>query len=147
MNARDFLNQVKRIEEAIQYKLEEIAQLKNIALGVASVGCRVVIEGEEHILEKVQSSGSQQRMADAICKYIDIEKEINNDIDLLLEKKNEVLAVISQLEKPIQYNVLRKKYFQFKNLKSIAEEMSYTYQYILEVHSEALKNVQKILEK
>lgn len=146
MNARDFLNQLKRMEEAIKDKLEEVAQLKSVALGVTAGGNTVTIEGEKHSVERVQSSGSQQKMADAVCKYVDMEKEIDKDIDRMFEKRDEVLAVLSQLDKPIQYNVLRKRYVQFKSFTKIADEMCYSYQYILEVHSKALKNVQKILD-
>lgn len=146
MEAKDFLNQLKRIDETIQNKVAEVEQWKSIALGVTGGGNTVTIKGEEQIMERVQSSGSQQKMADAVCKYVDLEKEIDQHIDALFAKREEVLAVLGQLDKPIQYNVLRKRYVQFKNFGKIAEEMCYSYQYILEVHSDALKNVQKILD-
>ena len=146
MNARDFLNQLKRMEEAIKDKLEEIAQLKSIALVVTAVSNNVIIEGEKHSVDRVQSSGSQQKMADAVCKYVDLEKEVDADIDRMVEKRDEVLAVINKLDKPVQCAVLRKKYVQFKSFKQIAEDLHYSYQYILESHSQALKNVQKILD-
>ena len=146
MKATDFLNQLKRMEESIKNKLEEVAQLKSIALVVTAVSNNVIIDGEKHSADRVQSSGSQQKMADTICKYVDLEKEIDHDIDRLIEKRDEVLAVINALEKPVQCTVLRKKYVQFKSFKRIAEEMNYTYQYIIEQHNKALKNVQKILD-
>lgn len=146
MEALDFLKQLKRMEESIKDKLEEVAQLKSIALTVVAVSNNVIIEGEKHSAERVQSSGSQQKMADAVCKYVDLEKEIDSDIDRMVDKRTEVLAVINKLDKPIQCTVLRKKYVQFKSFKKIAEETNYTYQYIIEQHNKALKNLQKILD-
>lgn len=146
MEAKDFLNQLKRMEDSIKDKLEEVAQLKSIALTVVAVSNNVIIEGEKHSAERVQSSGSQQKMADAVCKYVDLEKEIDDDIDRMVDKREEVLAVINMLDKPVQCSVLRKKYVQFKSFKRIAEEMNYTYQYIIEQHNKALKNLQKILD-
>ena len=146
MNAKDFLNQLKKIEESIKDKLEEVANLKSIALTVVAVTNNVTIEGEKHSAERVQSSGSQQKMADAVCKYVDLEKEIDSDIDRMVEKRDEVLAIINKLDKPVQCAILRKKYVQFKSFKRIAEELNYTYQYIIEQHNKALKNLQKILD-
>ena len=146
MNARDFLNQLKKMEDSIKDKLEEVERLKSIALVVTAVSNNVIIEGEKHSVDRVQSSGSQQKMADAVCKYVDLENEIDNDIDMMIDKKLEVLAVINKLDKPVQCAVLRKKYVQFKSFRQIAEDLHYSYQYILESHSQALKNVQKILD-
>ena len=146
MNAKDFLNQLKRMEDSIKDKLEEVAQLKSIALTVVAVSNNVIIEGEKHNADRVQSSGSQQKMADAVCKYVDLEKEIDDEVDRMVDKRDEVLSVINMLDKPVQCAVLRKKYVQFKSFKRIAEEMNYTYQYIIEQHNKALKNLQKILD-
>ena len=63
MKAKDFLKQLKKLDAMITNKLIEREQWKSIATGSTGVS-----DGE-----RVQSSGSQQKMADAVARYIDIE--------------------------------------------------------------------------
>lgn len=57
--------------------------------------------------ERVQSSGNQQKMADAVARYVDIQAEINADIDRLVDLKREIISVIEQLD-AISYDILHK---------------------------------------
>lgn len=69
MDAKDYLLQVKKLDLQIKNKLIEKQQWKDIALGITAN-----MDGE-----RVQSSGTKSKMADALVKCIDIETEINAD--------------------------------------------------------------------
>lgn len=137
MEAKEFLRQPEKLDILIHNKLIEKQQWKNIALGITAN-----MEGE-----RVQTSGSQQKMADAINKCIDIETEIDNLIDRLIEKKKAVVAVIEQLDSPFFYDLTHRKYIQYKTLEQIAEETGRSYDAIKTAHGRALEEVRRILRK
>ena len=134
------------LDKMIENKLAEVEHWKTIALGTTASGADIIVNGVSHKMDKVQTDGNPQKMADAIAKYVDIEREINNCIDDLIKVKNEVINVIEQTNNPLQYDILHKHYIQHKSLSDIAIHTNYSYAYIVEVHGKALKKVQKILD-
>ena len=106
-----FLQQLKKLDKMIENKLIEREQWNSIALGTTSHS-----DGE-----RVQSSGSQQKMADAIGRYIDIESEIDRCIDKLIATKQDVINVIEQLN-TTEYDLLHVVYVQYLTLEDFAEQ-------------------------
>lgn len=135
MNARDFLKQPKKLDKMIENKLNEKEQWKSIATGTTAP-----LGGE-----RVQSSGSQQKMADAVARFIDIEKEIDECIDNLVDTKKDVIAVIEQLNAS-EYDLLHKVYVQFFTLQEVADLYEKSISWAKTIHKRGLKNVQRILD-
>lgn len=135
--AQQYLAQVEKIETIIKNKLIEQRQWKDIALGItANMGG-----------ERVQSSGSRSKMADAIEKCVDVEAEINELIDRLIDTKKEVIQTIEQLDNPTFYNILHHRYIQYKPLWKIAEDYDKDYGWIKTNHGRAVAEVQKIMDR
>lgn len=134
--AKGFLLQLKKLDKLIENKLIEREQWKSIALGTTSHS-----DGE-----RVQSSGSQQKMADAIGRYIDIESEIDRCIDRLVATKQDVINVIEQLN-TTEYDLLHKVYVQYLTLEEFADMNEKTYRWAASVHGRALQNVQRMLNE
>ena len=129
-----FLNQIKKLDKLIENKLAEKEQWKLIASGTTI-----------QLKERVQSSSNQQKMADAVVRYIDIESEINACIDSLVSKKRDVISVIEQLD-VTEYDILHKVYVQYLSLYDVAEIYDKSYSWVTSVHGNALKNVREILD-
>ena len=146
MKAKEFLEQVRKLNVLIENKLAEIAQWKAIATSATAGGTDVVINGKIHQMDKVQSSGSQQKMADAVIHYVDLEAEINADIDKLIDAKKDVLKVIEQLEAE-KYDLLHKVYVQGFTLDEVALKYGFSYSWATTLHGRALKDVQIILDE
>lgn len=136
MNAKDYLLQIQKLDKLIENKLQEVAHWKEVATGTT-----VCSEGD-----RVQSSGSKQKMADAICRYMQMEDEINAAIDRLVDTKQEIIETIEQLSID-EYDLLHKIYVQKKELYEAAMEMDRSYRWATSVHGRALANVQKILNE
>lgn len=136
VQAKTFLKQLQKLNRMIENKMVEKEQWKSIALSttVSTTG------------EKVSSSGSQQKMADAIDRYIDIEREINRRIDALYDAKCKIIKVIEQLN-VVEYDLLHKVYVQDMSLTEVAAQYDKTYSWATTVHGRALQHVQKILDK
>ena len=132
----EFLQQVGKYEVIIHNKLVEVQQWKALAESTTSVLTP----------DKVQSSGSKQKMAESIERYIDIQNEINDYIDKLYEAKKEVLSKIEQLE-PVNYDVLHKIYVQFMSFKDVADSYEKSYSWACKQHTRALDELETIISK
>ena len=136
MNAKEFLRQPMLIDIKIRNKIAEKERWKMVAFGITAKS-----DGD-----RVQSSGSQQKMADSVGRYIDLEREIDAEIDKLVDAKKAVLNLIERLE-VIEYDVLHKRYIQGKTFDEIAFDYGKSKSWATTVHGNALQNVQKMLDE
>lgn len=132
----DYLKQPQKLDVIIKNKLIERQQLKDIALSITAHS-----DGE-----RVQSSGSQQKMADAIDRCVDMDIEINRLIDRLIDTKNEVIATIERLN-TTEYDVLHKLYIQGMSFDEVAAAKDRSKSWVTTIHGRALVNVQRILDE
>ena len=137
MNAKNYLRQVEKIDISIECKLVEQQMWRDIATGITAN-----MEGE-----RVQSSGSQSKMADAVGRCVDMEAEIDRLVDILIDTKKEVIQTIEQVQNPTWYKVLHMKYIRYMDLLAIADEFNASYDWAKSAHSKALKIVQQILDE
>jgi prophage DNA circulation protein len=136
MLAKEYLQRVDKLDIMINNKLAEQQQWLDMALSItANMGG-----------ERVQSSGSKSKMADAIDKCIDMESDINRLIDELIEAKRDVIRVIEAVDNPTEYDVLHKRYIQKMSLSDIAERYGKEYSWATTTHGRALQSVQRILD-
>jgi DNA-directed RNA polymerase specialized sigma subunit len=132
MRAKAYLEQIEKLDRMIKNKLSEVAKWEEVAASITAFS-----EGE-----RVQSSGSLQKMADALDRCVDLRDEIKN----CFAQKDAIIAVIEQL-KPDEYDLLYKVYAQYLTLKEAAYKCGISYSNATTIHGRALKNVQRILDK
>lgn len=132
MNARDYLESYEDIIYKIKNKEREVERWRGIAEG--STGSS---DGE-----RVQSSGSKEKMANAVVTYSDLEKEI----DSLKRRQASILANIDKLKNK-QYDLVYKHYVLGMNIKSIAMSHGMSESWGTTTHSRALQSMQKILDE
>jgi DNA-directed RNA polymerase specialized sigma24 family protein len=136
LSAFEFLNELKKIDAMIKNKEIEIEQWKSIA-----TSSTVHSDGE-----RVQSSGSKQKMADAVIEFVDIAAEVEVEKNRLIQKKRDIIRVIEQLP-ATQYDLLHKIYVQCFTLAEAADMEMKSYSWAKNVHRKGLANVQKILDE
>lgn len=134
--AKVFLRKLKRLDMLIKNKLVEKEQWQSMALGTAAP-----VDGE-----RVQSSGTQQKMENAVANYVDLDKEIDEVIDRLVDARKEVISVIEQLP-DLEYDVLHMIYVQYLSYEDVAEHYDKSYSWATSIHGRGLKHVQEILER
>ena len=86
-------------------------------------------------------SPNRQRMADTICKIVDLEREVNEDIDRLVDLKAEARRVINAVSDPDQQLILELRYLCYKPWNEIMTELGYSEPTIYRLHGEALKKI------
>lgn len=136
MRAKDYLLQIRKIDRMITNKIAEVEHWKAVALSTGTFS-----EGD-----RVQSSGSKQKTEDAVVRYVSIEKEIDQEIDRLIDTKREITATIEQLDHD-EYDLLHRIYIQQKNLQEAAAGMGKSYSWARGTHGTALYNLQRILNE
>ena len=137
MNAKEYLQQIKKMDTKINTDIEELANLESLVTKTTSV------MGDD----RVQSSGSQEKMADCVAKIVDMQKEITDEIDKLIDYKKEARQLICEHCDADCTKLLQKRYFNFETWEQIAVEMNYTYQWVSgKLHKRALSQVQKALD-
>ena len=124
MTAKEYLKQITRLEKSINLKREKIITLEAIA-----TNCSPNLSGMPHNPHK-----SASPMADAICKKIDLEKEIAYDIALLDKKKVFMLELIGRLENEDMQMVLIKRYFDYWSWSKICEFNYFSPSWTYELH-------------
>ena len=132
MNAKEYLRQVGKLNYMIRNKTAELEMWRSVAVGIS--GSR---DGE-----RVQSSGNPQRMADAVIKCVETERQIYEYI----RKKSRIIEDIERLPSE-EYDLLHKKYIQFFTLDEIAADSGKSYSWATSVHGIALKHLQEILDE
>lgn len=136
MKAKEYLEQVKKLNRLIQNKMAEKEQWRSMATSTGTFS-----DGE-----RVQTSGSQQKMADAVGRYVDLEKEIDRCIDKYVDARQDVIATIEQLPYD-EYDVLHKIYIQEIELADIPNICGKSYSWATKVHGWAIQKVQDILDR
>lgn len=134
--AKDFLKQVRLCDIHINNKLEEKARLESLALKITSSW------SSEH----VSGSGNQDKLGNSVAKIADMEREIDKAVDEFIDKKKEVMSVLSKIQNPDQLDILYKRYIQFESFEQIASEKSMSYRNICNIHGKALQSVMEFMK-
>lgn len=138
MKAIDYLKQIKMMDTRIDGNILEIAQLEALATKTTSV-----MGGE-----RVQASGSQEKMADCVAKIVDMKEQLEKDIKAFLQYKDDARKLISEACDPDCCKLLHRRYFFDWTWEQIAVEMRLTYQWVCGgLHQKALAQLQKALDE
>ncbi|NRY61496.1 DUF1492 domain-containing protein [Clostridium beijerinckii] len=131
MTSKEYLAQAYRIDQRINSKLEQIVSLRDLSTKATST------------LSDSPPSGTRNvhSMEGIIVKMIDLEKEINHDIDTLVDLKREIMSIIKKINNPEQQTLLELRYLCFKTWEQIAVDMGYSSQHIFRLHDKILKGI------
>ena len=132
MNAKRYLQQLERLNIMIDAIQRKIDRWKDVATNTTP----------QTGGERVQSSGNQQKMADAVNKYVDIERD---ELEPLKRKKSEIISTMERLDNTLQFKVLYMHYEERKDYTQIARELNYSYGHIERAHREGLRKIEKML--
>lgn len=137
MKAKEYLQQLKRLDTLINQKIKELDELRSMS----------TVGAVDYSTERVQSSHSQEApFVRIVHKMIELEQEINAEIDTFVDEKHQIINQIQGLKNPDYISLLFKRYVEFKKFEVIAVEMNFTYQYVLNMHGYALKAFEQVIK-
>lgn len=133
MTAKEYLSEVQRLQNNIELKQRELQSVRDAATRITTSYSGV----------KVHSNSHYDKVADNANKIADLESEIVTDIEQLFALKHRIINQIQGLGNINYVNVLYFRYVELNDFFTIAEQMNYTYQYVVFLHGKALKAFEK----
>lgn len=127
MQAKQYLQELKRLDTCIHQRLREKQSLYDSTVGAVRTD-----------KERVQASANADALPNLIARIETLEKEIDRQIDDYIQLKHRIINQIHGLGNEAYISVLHKRYVEFKRLEEIAVEMNYTYSYARALHGKAL---------
>lgn len=134
MTTKEYLNQIERLDKMITNKLSEIYQLKIMA-------CSITVSGDS---ERVQTSGNHDKLGSTIAKIVDLERETDELVDSLVDKRKEILRQIDNMKNIDNYDVLHKHYVERRTFQDIADSENWSIRQVFNIHGRALQEFEKM---
>ena len=134
MTIKGYLQQAQLIDEEINGKLEQVAELRDMATNVTSMMTDMPRSASHNV----------HKLEDTITKLMDLEMEVDADIDRLVDLKKEIMVAINKMPSQEQRVLLTKRYMQNEPWENIAVEMGYSLRSVYRLHGEALQNAEKL---
>lgn len=132
MKTKEYLLQIHRRDMQIGQRITQLQHMRD----------RIHIMGSfDYSRDRVQStptSGNKQ-----IDDLVDFENQLLEMIKEEQKLKDKIITEIQQLEDPVHVEILFRRYVAWKSLKQIANDMNYAYQYVVNLHGQALKEFAK----
>ena len=135
MTAKEYLSQAYRLDRRIDSKLEQLSALRDTTTKATSVMNDVV----------VSRSRNMQSLQDTIAKIVDMERELDHDIDQLVDLKRDTTRLIKLVNNPQYQLILEMRYLTYQSWREIADQLEVDERYIYKLHGLALKEFEKNL--
>lgn len=136
MKAKEYLQQLRKLDTVIQQKKTELANLRETLTSVSSPK----ISEEKVSGDNLGGAGFE----DTIANIDELEQEITWELGKFVALKHRIINEIHTLDNGVYIQLLYKRYIEFKSLEEISNEMYYGYRHIKRLHGFAL---QKFSEK
>ena len=132
MNKTEYLEHGYWANQMIAGKISQLQDLNDMTTKVNSVMSIVPPSGTRNV----------HKMEDTVTKIVDLQREINNDIDGLVDFKRELTTVINKVADPELRSLLTLRYLGFKKWEDVALEMGYSVQHIYRLKKKAIEAVE-----
>lgn len=144
------MEQIKKLDKMIKNKQNEVLRWNDTAKGITSSSQSVLVKrkinGQEKYelqnMERVQGSGSGDKVGDAVAEYTTLEAEI-----VELKAKRKCIIKTIELLNYNEYDLLYHVYVNCFTIKAVASFNHKSNSWAVKMHQKALKNLQKILDE
>lgn len=134
MTTKKYLKQVIRLQKNIEYRKEQLEELKELSTSIGSF---------DYSRDVVDTTPTGDGMENKVIKVADLEAEIKEKIILYTIKKNQIISEIESLEQETLIDILMKVYVEDKSLEQVAVELAYSYDRVRHLHGIALAEFEK----
>lgn len=132
MRVKDYLHQAYRLDHRINSDIEEMSGLREMAASVSSP-----VFGD-----RVQTTrNTEPPFVRCIEKIMALEKRINDEIDILVELKEQIRSIIDKVTDTDERMVLRYRYVHNYTWEQIGDELNADKSTVRRWHGNALLHV------
>lgn len=133
MEAKEYLERLLFLDKEISCKIATIQSLKSLAEKCTAT------------LSDMPKSQGLKTKEDIIIKKVILEQKLDLNVDQLIDHKKEAMEKIEGINQPIYKILLWERYINGKSWVRIAQNLNYSNMQIHRLHSNALKEFQKML--
>ncbi len=137
MNAREYLENIRTMDNEINSRLIMIEELESTVTG-ASVRYSDMPRPATH------DNTSKEQM---LVKLIDMKHELNDEIDKFVDYKREAMELIRKLSNAEYKIILVNRYFKYKTWVEIENSTGTCMRRAQQLHNKAIKELGSLLEK
>jgi RinA family phage transcriptional activator len=131
---KDKIKYLKRyitLDREIDRKLEEVGRLRSKLTRITQV-----------LTAEPRGGGTiYGKTEEILAKIVDLEKEIDADVDRLIEVRDSIKSIIEAVEDDRERLLLQYRYLDGRTFEEIAVQMHYSWRQTHRLHSKALSNV------
>lgn len=136
MTAKEYLQQLYRMDVIINQRIQEKADLRARLLSICSF---------DYEKERVQTSlPSGARYENQVIKMIEVENEIDCLVDDYVDLKHKIIGQLHGLNNADQIKVLYKRYVLGEKFEQIAVDLNFSIRNVYTVHGHGLQEFQKL---
>lgn len=132
---KSYLNQAYYIDKRIDMLNDELTMLES-----KLCKCTANYNSAGH------SSNTRSAFEYTIDKVMQYRDRLNNEIDNLVDKKREIKNTIYKLDNDKEKIILCKRYINFQNFESIADDLNITARQVYKIHKKSLEKIEKFIE-
>ena len=128
----EFLKSIRKTDALIKRKTEQLERLRSIA------------EYKSPVMDNIGGGkgGNNDIRGDTLCKIVDLEIYLKEQINELLEKREKAMLLIDTLDNADMINILYLRYLDYKSWQEISFEVGKTMQWVLELNRRALRKLE-----
>ena len=130
MTAKEYLSRYRWLNDRINAKLEQAAELRRKA--------RTVSSGSS---DGSHGSTPYDRIGEITARIVDLEREITEEIDAAVDVQREIAGAIAAVSDERLRTLLEYKYINCLTLEEIAVRLHYSYKQVCRLHGMALAAV------
>lgn len=131
MTALDFLSQAYRLDLRIDSKLEQLNFLNELATKCTATSSAMPRNPNQRI----------SAMADTVAKIVDLQKEIDGDIQQLIEIRRQIVAAIKAVDNHECQTLLELRFLCGYTWEEIAIKMGFSLPHTYRMRDRALKQI------
>lgn len=136
MTGIEYLASIERMEKTIKRRREELKRFRSLA-----------VSSGVDMGEGVHASGSPDRMGEMVAKYVDMEKEIQEQVMILTNRRKHAIDLINSMDDDESSELLYKRYIENKKPGQISNEMGYCRRWYYDAFETAEKEINYIFER
>ena len=135
MTTKKYLQQIERYDRLIKNKCIEIERLESLLSSIPAL---------PYDKDKIISSGSQDKLGDNVAQLFDEKAELERLLNIFAVKRTRIIEQIESMSNNKHMIVLSMLYLECKELWEIPNETHYSYSYVKKLHSNALRDFEKL---
>lgn len=133
MTTINYLNQIIAMQCKINAKKCEIDRIRQLTTSISA----------NLNTDKVQTSGSKEKMADTVALLVDLENELSDYIRLMLHKRMTIAKEIEGLDDGTESAILYMRFVNGQTFDSISDNVNYSRRQAVRIYNKALSNFER----